>query len=378
MHRAGLVLPPVWAMALVAFLYVAAAIPFWLLKWSFGQSDLTLLAPQQCILWFSTATYAGYRLLGFHPAVRVDYRRWLQTTPWRHPDDLPMGPIHFEWPDLLILLTLCLASQQPEITAAVFLIAYLFVSVFVFAVCEQRWAAYVTLLVLSGIVWLAAWNLPAALLMSLAAYVLAQGFHQATLRRFPWPGLEAQMERWLSRGKHQVSPKLTADYIGWPFCELHGQHQELNFPIGQRIAAVLISASWLHTLLAFCPTSRDAAEMGGILITLSAVAISGARISLYLVGRAPSLNFLARLRRGGVLPGFDKIFVAPIAMILAAWLLPRLVTGLQIDPSYGMPLALAVVLSIGFFVGPRLHTWRLTGDHRFVASTMKRSEMEQI
>src|SRR5581483_311327 len=42
---------------------------------------------------FAAFMYGGHRVATFHPGCDVDYRQWLESTPWtpRHP--LPMGPL---------------------------------------------------------------------------------------------------------------------------------------------------------------------------------------------------------------------------------------------------------------------------------------------
>lgn len=80
--------------------------------------------------------------------------------------------------------------------------------------------------------------------------------------------------------------------------------------------------------------------------------------------RAP-INPLGRLLTGRwVIPGYDRVFLAPLAATIVAVLLPPLLGWYGMPLLWRYPLALTVVVLALRNVGPELSDWHLTGEHR--------------
>ena len=90
-----------------------------------------------------------------------------------------------------------------------------------------------------------------------------------------------------------------------------------------------------------------------------------ARILTYVVPYWPPIGLWGRIRTGRwIIPGYDRVFVAPLLSLLAtAVLVPSI-------PLFGLPWLLAgpacfaITLWIALNVGPSLTAWKLTGKHR--------------
>ncbi len=52
----------------------------------------------------TTLLYAAFRCIYFHPVENRRYGSWLADTPWRHPQPLPLGPLHLVWQDAVLVL----------------------------------------------------------------------------------------------------------------------------------------------------------------------------------------------------------------------------------------------------------------------------------
>ena len=110
------------------------------------------------------------------------------------------------------------------------------------------------------------------------------------------------------------------------------------------------------------PTVKGGEYNGFYLVLMFAVA---GRVLIYCDGYLSPLSLMGRLYHlRPIIPGYDKIFVAPLLALLvgvAAWYLPRWVhVDSLIIVSMGVTLCWWFLLGMG----PSLREWRLTGNHR--------------
>ena len=163
-------------------------------------------------------------------------------------------------------------------------------------------------------------------------------------------------------------PSSDAGPLGWPFDRLRPK-----WPAGTGIRsrdAVLVSllAGWW--LYAVASLSSDPAVRRGIVLCVHGAAIvflAGGRLATYSAGYASPISLWGRLwTLRWIIPGYDRIFVAPLAVVLIGALLPEVLSLHGLDVEVAGPLSLSLALLAGLSIGPSLLNWRLTGQHRLV------------
>jgi hypothetical protein len=92
----------------------------------------------------------------------------------------------------------------------------------------------------------------------------------------------------------------------------------------------------------------------------------------------PPLSLLGRVaRRRPIIPGYDKVFVAPLLALLVA--VPLGCVALAAAPilgGYGSETLLSAAVTLTWWIlvgmGPGLEAWRLTGNCRIVRSRFQK------
>ncbi|HBN79720.1 MAG TPA: hypothetical protein DD473_28630 [Planctomycetaceae bacterium] len=94
--------------------------------------------------------YGIYRASAFNPFLRIEYRDWLMTTPWRYGKPLPLGPLRLIPQDVLIVLFLMILGlyRPPELQFILripfaFLFAYTLSSILSFVIARHWFIMYV-------------------------------------------------------------------------------------------------------------------------------------------------------------------------------------------------------------------------------------------
>jgi hypothetical protein len=94
-------------------------------------------------------------------------------------------------------------------------------------------------------------------------------------------------------------------------------------------------------------------------------AVALGRLWIYVCGFVPPISIFGRLRTGKlILPGYDVVFLAPLAVLATSSLIATLGQQLGLSPLLYMPVAAAVSVWCGLALPPRREDWQLTGHHR--------------
>jgi len=327
------------------------------------------------MLGVAAAWYAVYRLWRFHPACNREYAGWLSLSPWTAARPLPLGPIHLVWQDLAIVGALTLiagfhAHVDPAIPGVAFGLIYLGGLTCLLAVTRQ-WPAWVAL----GFLWptlalpgAAGW--PAVGIGGALILVLWHGQRQS-LRAFPWGFLDHARskgtggESILHKEIHVEGVTNPANgksfSVGWPLVAL--TPKLVKEPVR------LSSGFWISALVGwwmFCASARINSDPLSPLVLLFAVLAAMLRLVLYSGTVVPPFNVWGRIATGRIIvPGFDRVFVTPMAAVLVA-ILGSIIVGhcgswFRVAESCVMA-AVCFVLITG---GPTLRNWLLTGHHRY-------------
>ncbi len=306
-----------------------------------------------------------WRAAVINPALDKEYRDWLRSTPWTAARLLPLGPVHLVWQDALIVggaSALWTLEGDPLYLSLAFLLPYSW-----FLMKSNYWtdedgALFAAIALAVGL--LLTINQPAWVTLAVAiamSAACAVGFHRS-LRRFPWD--ESMARRTLDK------PRRTLD--SWP--RVNPAWLMRNEPrlSRLRVTAISVLAAWaagvVTNLFEYAATVRgkfDIAWNTCLLVGVFSIIAGTGRLLVYAGARGSPLGLWGRLKSGRlIIPGYDRVFIAPLATAAAGCTLPAALVAL------GAPLpvaAFAGVLAVclaAFGMGPTLAEWDLTGDYR--------------
>ncbi|HVT30940.1 MAG TPA: hypothetical protein VHE81_23240 [Lacipirellulaceae bacterium] len=98
------------------------------------------------------------------------------------------------------------------------------------------------------------------------------------------------------------------------------------------------------------------------LIAFIAIAV---RTIAYLAGHLPPISFVGRFAtRRWIIPGYDAMFVAPLAALLVALALPQLLLTTGIPAVFAVPFIFAVTIWCCIGLRPTIVEWHYTGHFR--------------
>jgi hypothetical protein len=312
------------------------------------------------------AGIATWRAWAFNPALNGRYFQWLRTTPWTAPRPLPMGPVHLLWQDAVwVALAACLWTHKEGRVTVVLAFALPYAAVMARALFK------------TGSLWLmcGAAALGVSLLLTIprppwqgAAVAIGLCFYcdwafRQALRQFPWDGRRLA---WLQRETWIVSTT-------WP--RLRDGGIVTNEPAISWRAAMAISllVGWTALVIAVMLTwdvdsGAKAAKLDRqALLALAVVGImaSIARLGCYAGERSSPLGLWARWRLGRwILPGYDRVLIAPLATVVVAGSLPLALFALGAATPVVVGVTVACTLLTALKAPPTLAEWSLTGDYR--------------
>jgi hypothetical protein len=368
-NRLRVILPPESKLIAVILFFAIAEGPFAFIEWKI-QQPLDFPRPGLFILRFIAFIYGFWRISSFHPAYQAEYRSWLERSPWTYKAALPAGPIWLVWEDLLPLGGLAvmgafLGPLAPYQALGMFLFGYLTALASVAFRTGTKGFGYLVLIGLG--LGLRAWQEPKVMLGMLGVFYLIGilGLRFA-LKQFPW-----------SVSRDSTRPGSTPDaqenQCGWPF-------DQLRPPIEPDTSLSKIDGLMTGLLVGwffFAAESlfSDRAIQVALVQKTFPIAIGGlavSRLFQYTAGYAPPISLMGRIRTfRWIIPGYDKIFLAPLLTILVGVLALDGFRPPGLDDLVVLPIALAVAVTVSIDTGPSYLSWRLTGQHRIAASPAK-------
>jgi hypothetical protein len=359
---------PVWSLMTMAILFALFEGPVLYMEWQLGRPIVELkIRPGTALILLAAAYYGIHRAVALHPFYQREYGKWLERTPWTVEKPLPLGPIELVWEDGFVLgglILLHLTQPFPHSIRVLnmFLIAHLLaLSLPLFA----TGVAAIGYLVVFGVgLAVRLWPSPLACLTVLAAvYVVAYEGLWRSLARFPWQPW-AWGEAVLAR---MMTQKVVESSCGWPHDRILRDIEDARRIRLNRLDALLVSmlvGFWLFCGQSLIAGQRDKLALPGFFLSLVPI-VAGARLSDYVTGYAPPISLWGRICTGRwIVPGYDKIFVAPLVSLLTlpAVLGSSIAVGLPLE--IAMPAAVAAAVATALLIPPRLEDWRLTGKYR--------------
>lgn len=305
--------------------------------------------------------YGVYRVAAFHPLARPNYRRWLQSTPWTCRQSLPEGPIHLSGQDAVIVGGLaCSAAAWDSATAPivvqVFLTMYAAALGVSLALTGERAHAYATGFGIGLAVRLAQ-DAPLGLAAAAGTCIVATVGLRRSLARFPWSDVG---ELWFPpHGKQPAT--IASEGLGWPFAAL-GPRSPSTLPARDALLLGALGGWWMHCA-GWTMDSRDTTMVLGFVLGLSPLA----RLLCYLASHLPPISLWGRIRTGRwVIPGYDRVFIAPLAAWAGGALLLLALHSAGVAVEGCAPVVVAFVMATVLGLGPGRREWQLTGQHRIV------------
>ncbi|MFH1834077.1 MAG: hypothetical protein ABH877_03545 [bacterium] len=353
---------------------------------------------QDLFIVITCIVYGAFRGAGFHPLQRADYYDWLRSTPWTSEKALPLGPARLVPQDGAVMFALTLLVLRHGIVhwlapTVAMLGGCVFCLAFLLALTGPRLAAYAAAFILvSGIhFW---WSPEVLMALCTVAYVLCAFGLRRSLRRFPWDE-NKQVSQYVQnlRGKNRGSGEnlLTRrqsmagflrnqeiEQVGWPYCRLlpNPPCTELGWTDSILVSLLL---GWFvfiafSTIDALGLDTIPARDRHGASFTLAAivyiVVVCGAayRFLLHAIGAGasvPPISILGRLfTLRPIVPGYDKILVAPVLAVVIILLGPYVSSRFGVPIEHSLPCCVTIALLALFRMPPSLRSRELTGTYR--------------
>ena len=371
--------PPAPLIALFVIIYGVFTACLWLIQLRVASapgeiSDMQEIKPiHMVILGGAAVVYALYRLWRFHPACNGTYAAWLRLSPWTSDKPLPLGPVHPVWQDAAVIGVLMAIAQwhahvNPALPVIAFGLTYLIVMTILLAT-TRRWAWFLAL----GFLWPAlmlpcvqGW--PTIFLVVVLVLVIWQG-HRKSLQAFPWRFLSnSNRMNGAAGGRSALNAEIRLDglgggpsYLGWPYLALSPKSERRAIPTSTSFFVSALAGWWTYCVI----KSSDMGPLPGLVLAFAVLAALQ-RLMIYCSRVSPPFNVWGRIASGRiVLPGFDKVLLTPLAVVLVG-----VVGGMIIRRSGSWyPVVESCVIALLWFVlftgGPTLRNWMLTGQLRF-------------
>jgi hypothetical protein len=369
MSRRPIFIFPIAALLVLLSVYLAFTLMQMLAGWTWSlaliRSDLR--GPRG--VFFSFALIAGIlRVSQYHPWYREKYSRWLMSTPWRPPLALPLGPVHLVWEDLLFLLpSALLAALDADLPwflpVACYLIGFGFAGAVVVQCSNKRWFLIALVLLWSLVLLCHALTVLVIALM-VAVGAVANAAITDSLAHFPWDIGDSMRDgkrhpqAGLAWPLNRVGPviiwKPISPAVGWISAGLCGwwTFVVLTISRGDTLAQMVMVSDLKTMLPAFCLTAM-------LLRIIPYCTVNWAPIGI--VGRVATGHL--------IIPGYDRVFVAPLLMGAMAFLCPYVVE--HLPPPVAGALVVTIVMAIGLNARPTIRAWQLTGHHRIIAGSVR-------
>lgn len=381
-----LVLPPGWCVALFLLFYLAVETLCLWFRYHLGLDEAMagvwrmrdIVVGQACFL------YGAFRVVGFHPLFRPEYRRWLESTPWTRQRPLPVGPVHLVVQDAVVLAVVLALLHTGGVVLLQVLVAFAFAYHLAAAVSlwptGLRWRCYAILFVLGAVI-LVVQKPVAAVALLAAIYPFTHLSLSRSLEQFPW-----QLPEWWPR--FELKPNATRDgrkpgqqILGWPYDLLQPLKPSAGIGLFDGTAVSLLLGWWAYAGLTNVPNDQqhDRAGLAMVMLVMTLLAGILGRFLLYCATYWWPISLWGRLWTGRwIIPRYDRVFVAPLLALAVPIAVAWAVGPTRFTQPMETALTISLVVCIVLNVGPRLTDWRLTGGHRINPGVRDRSQFVRL
>lgn len=342
-----------------------------------------------CYAGVSAIAYGVFRVFAFHPAMRMDYLRWLALTPWRPRMPLPMGSVHLvAWDALPIALLslLCLGSADPSFVelSSMFMLAYLLAAGIAMAFTRAYCHAYVLAFGLGvAIIFFADEKTVTALALLVALCLVGRHGLEFSLAGFPWG--EASNSSVPSKiqmlhdsfNLQKISDVNRSRVDGWPYSVLAPGAKIPSLSYSHGLTLSLLAAWYVYV---FCSlrSENDRHLIVSIHFWMAIIVGPLTRCVIYCYDHWPPISFWGRIVTfRWIIPGYDRAFIAPLLACALGFGMRYLLDSCGVAGEIRVAVVVGVILLTLLNVGPTLKSWRLTGQHRLTAP-WQRTELLRV
>jgi hypothetical protein len=153
--------------------------------------------------------------------------------------------------------------------------------------------------------------------------------------------------------------------LGWPFDLLRPNETSAGIGWREGTVASLLLAWWVYAIAANPWPSEGRQFLLDLGLVGFPVAMAIIRLGRYCTNYSSPINVWGRLFTfRWIIPGYDKVFVAPLLAVALAIVTGGMIHKFYIDPLAVVPVAVACTTMIALNLGPSLQDWRHTGNHR--------------
>lgn len=420
------VLPPtIWTSGFV-LVYLLLEGVIWRVVWQLSSpiAMTEMRLPRDMLLMFGAMAYGAFRVIAFHPIYRPEYRKFLMVTPWSWNKPLPIGPIHLVWQDAVVVLMLILLGLHepfldPYRLPTFCLTAYLIVLTFTFYPARLWFHLYAMIFGLGLLVRVWPNHLMAALTIVVLSVIGYWGL-RLSLQRLPKDADSYDENIWLSFSSEKATKRRRSKMLGWPFDALRPQRPPYSISYSHGVTISLLAGWWVYAVMGVAiglvnraeshaseqlagrieqktDLPEDAAQtvrreiersgdqrsrasasaIAGWILMYLAMPLAIGRLYIYCAGHRPPINLWGRLITfRWLIPGYDRVFVAPLCALAALFGLSYFAGLLAISPVIAVPITVTVVFLISLNVGPSLADWQLTSPCRIAHSSTSQNKRE--
>jgi hypothetical protein len=305
-----------------------------------------------------------YRAFACHPLANRKYGAWLAQTPWRYSEPLPLGPIHLGSYDAVVMLSVAvMACLPPTRWSGIFGLPWLYPVAYGVTVCGVHWLAglrwpVLLALILFGLIIATQSLLAIAVSLVLLAPIVWWSIG-AVLRDFPY---SEPRRRQLGLLPHALPKDVP---VRLPVAPELGDRWYHRIGSGEAFV-VAATVGWMLYAVASASDDAAEAELGlRVWCWMIATIVIAVRLGGYVVEHLPPLSLLGRWKwKRWVIPGYDIVFLAPLAAGVAAYLLPSLLIRWGVSTLAALPIATAVTIWLAAALPPKWEVWHYTGHHR--------------
>jgi hypothetical protein len=339
-------------------LYLPLILISYLFEWLDGELPIEILRVKLIVLCLSAGLLGLSRIGGHHPGCDQRYLKWLILTPWEFGKSLPRGAMFMNFSDglLLAVLTLLAFFNDNFLTISP-LITYMGIYTLIAMAHLLAAKKFVYINAFLFILPFAIYphnNINITFLVVAVLYGLACVGTIGWLKEFPW-----NTSIWnYDQRKKLLDVALKGDVLSGPYKSLRGVDLESGVSRSSALTVCLLLTWWFHIAswvnVDIFIIAYPAFLLGAVLV----------RIGAYTLRCKPPITYIARLFTGNfIIPGYDKVMLAPLCITLVGMLMPVVLKLLGLGLILSFEISFFSFLMLAFTMSPSLKQWHLTGSH---------------
>jgi hypothetical protein len=321
--------------------------------------------------------YVAYRNVRSHPVFNVKYCEWLECSPWAPGVKTPFGTVGLHWADLLALglvILYCLPFTAIPWWAPVPLFMILQIGMIMILLLPRagQYRELLGIYLLGCAMLIAIMNLLLTLALGIfiVAWVLSLVALERSFRSFPWRETRERTQL-ISQKTLGDLLKSKTEQVGWPHTALAPNSEPPSVSLEQSVNwALFLSVTAfvpVHFLVLAMPDREDGFVFASLIMGLAALIFGLFRLFSYISGRRSSCPIQYRIVHfKWIVPGYDKVFVAPIAIFMIPFLMMPAMRFLGLRADFGVLIGSFLIVLSALCMPPTLRDWHLTGMHSCV------------